>query len=222
MPHDKSTKKGIRTEFFVANAEALEALDKNINNYILIKTDEYNEKQGIEDKDESTRLQIKLAELTKDKNYSDEITLSNVHRETYRLHVELAKLSVRDTEIRFEDSKVRLEETKLKLELERLKYGGDKYVRDNPDKNILRKTPKNHKCINNICTKLTHKQGVMCKYCSCKKLVSNSIKNGRPSYSKLQDDLTHMNYDEIGTKYNTTRQNVKNWLRLYKKYNLLD
>ena len=227
MPNNKILEKGILTEFFVANAETMTILEKNINDYILIKTNEYNEKQGVDDKDESIRLQIKLAELTKDKNSEDELMALREQKEIYRIKVQMAKINttntkdIENTKLRIKENELKLEIKKTKLEMERLKYGGDKHIRDNPEKNILRKTHKNYKCINDNCTKLTYKKNKMCKYCSCKNRVLNSTKNGRPSYSQLQDDLTHMNNDEIGIKYHTTRQNIGNWIKTYKRYNLL-
>ena len=214
MPYNKTTDKGTCTEFFAANAETLAMVEKNITDFILIKTNEYNTKQGIEDKVECAKLQIELAKLTKDKNIQDEITSLNIQKEIYSLRVEEAKITS-------DNIKQSIEDTKLKLELERLKYGGDKYIRDNPEKDILIKTHKNHKCINDICTKLTHEKGKMCHFCSCKRRVLRSKENGRPSYSTLQNDLTHMNHEEIGTKYNTTGQSIGTWIKTYERYNLL-
>ena len=215
MPYDKSTKEGTCTEFFVANAETLATVEKNINNYILIKTNEYNEKEGIEEKDESTKLQIKLAELNRDKNYNEEVSILKLQQKNYIADIERSKLDI-------EKTKFHIEKLKLEVELERLKYGGDKYYRDNPEKNVVRKSRREYNCINDNCKWLTYNKDKLCKYCTCRKTVLNSTKNGRPSYSKLQNDLLHMNYNEIGTKYNTTGDNIRTWIRMYKKYNLLD
>ena len=216
MPYNNSiVENGKLTEFFIENTESLAMLEGQINGYIELETYKYNTKHEIEDKNELTKLQIMLAEATKDKKYNEEVIILDKQHNVYLSHIKLVELNIKS-----DDKKIEL--AKINLEIERLKYGGDKHYRDNPEKDILRKSRRNYKCINGNCKRLTHKDNKLCKYCSCKKRVLDSVKNGRPLYSKLKDDLSHMNRDQIGEKYKTTGRNVILWIKTYERYNLLD
>lgn len=61
-----------------------------------------------------------------------------------------------------------------------------------------------------------------CNNCKNKNKIIQSVKEGRPSYSKLIELKETISIVKIGEIYNVSDNCIRKWIKLYEKYNLLD
>ena len=93
----------------------------------------------------------------------------------------------------------------------------DKPPQDKPKK--IRKPPLPEKfCID--CNKSVRKTATRCNNCNNQHKFNEAIKN-KPSYSQLMEDLSKMNYTQVGKKYSVSDNSIRKWLKKYHFHKIL-
>jgi DnaJ-class molecular chaperone len=89
----------------------------------------------------------------------------------------------------------------------------------------FRSKNKKHKAVKNKCPDCEteiNKNSTRCVFCTGKQVVINSRANGRPPLSVLLEEHSRMTMVAMGEKYKVSNNCVKNWIRKYRKFDLLE
>lgn len=206
-PKNDYKKKGKRTEFFIADKKTLEEIELKVVEYVKSETDKFKDSNT---SGKELNKQLELANTNKNRDFATELKCTNAQ-------LKLAAINL-------EAEKVKLEQKKLEAEIERLKYSGMNYDKEQKEGIVAKPIDrfKKYTCIGDDCTKLIHRKDQRCTYCHNKHSIIVAANNGRPTYKKLQHEKQTMKVFEIASKYKVSSTTINDWIKSYKKYNLMD
>jgi predicted GIY-YIG superfamily endonuclease len=96
---------------------------------------------------------------------------------------------------------------------------------DKLEKHLVEENPKkllkcNRKTDHCTCDSIQRRDNNICIYCTSRNKVLESIKNGRPTYKNLKDELKQTSYTKMSIKYKVSPTTIKKWIRMCEKYKL--
>lgn len=71
------------------------------------------------------------------------------------------------------------------------------------------------------CNKSIAKTAIRCNDCNNQYKFKESIKN-KPTYNQLKEDLSKMNYTQVGKKYNVSDNCIRKWLKKYELHKIFE
>jgi hypothetical protein len=84
-------------------------------------------------------------------------------------------------------------------------------------KKLIKSNRKTDHC---TCDSVQRRDENICIYCTGRNKVLESIKNGRPTYKNLKDELKQTSYTKMSIKYKVSPTTIKKWIRMCEKYKL--